>query len=839
MGLMPSRSVFSTVFSSAVLALGLATAVAAQVPQLSQDEIQRLLSDPQASEAIRQRIAQSGMTPDQIRAQLQAAGYPPALLDQYFRTGGGALAAPGDSVVRAMALLGLGGPTDLRSFADSLRRAALDSLTRDSLIRTDSMTRLDSLRLADTLGLQLFGLDVFRRTTSQFVPNVAGPVDANYRLGPGDILVLILTGDVELAHQLEVTREGFVVIPQVGQVFVNNLTLEQLRDVLYTRLGRVYSGVRRGQNATTQFEVTVARVRMAQVYVLGEVTRPGSYQIPSVSTVLSALYEAGGPSERGNFRAIRVIRGQDTVATLDLYEYLLGGVATGDVRLETGDRVFVPAHGPRVKLAGAVVRPAIYEMRPGGTLGELVDAAGGFSADAALRRISISRIVPPAERRPGDPEHTVVDVPIEQVVEGRAPPFPLAAGDSVTVFAVAEGRRGVVELRGAVYHDGTYGWRAGLRLSDLIELAGGFRPAVYAGRAHIERLHPADSTRYILTAQLPADSTAPWTDDPALAEFDVVTVYGREEFREERTVRVSGMVNEPGVFPYREGMTLKDVVLMARGLRDGAWLDTAEIARLPESRDGGMLSTQIRVPMDSSYLFEPGNTTYPFLPGLPANAELAPDVPLAPYDLVSILRQPDFELLRTVVITGEVRFPGPYALTRKDERVSDLVRRAGGLLPTAYVDGGRFVRQVEQAGRVALSLPDALGSPGSRQDIILQPGDSLDVPEFNPVVRVIGAVTSPTAVLWQRGRSLEHYIANAGGYARDADKALVSVRYADGTARTKNKFLFFSSAPEPGPGSTVFVPEKPERGAVNVAPIFAALAQVLAAAATIVVVATR
>lgn len=832
---MPLRSTILT----AVLALGLATTAAAQIPQLSQEDIQRLLSDPQAAEAIRQRIAQSGMTPDQIRAQLQAAGYPPTLLDQYFRTGVAGQIAPGDSVVRAMALLGLGGPGDLQTFADSLRRAALDSLTRDSLFRADSLRRSDSLRLADTLGLRLFGMDVFRRPTTQFVPNVAGPVDANYRLGPGDIMVLILTGDVELAHQLEVTREGFVVIPQVGQVFVNNLTLEQLRDVLYTRLGRVYSGVRRGAGATTQFEVTVARVRMVQVYVLGEVTRPGSYQIPSVSTVVSALYEAGGPSERGNFRAIRVVRGTDTLATLDLYEYLLGGVATGDVRMESGDRVFVPPHGPRVKLAGAVVRPAIYELRPGGTLAELVAAAGGFSAEAALRRIAISRIVPPAERRPGDPEHTVVDVPIEQVVEGRAPPFPLAAGDSVTVFSVAEGRRGVVDLKGAVYHDGTYGWRAGLRLSDLIALAGGFRPAVYAGRAHIERLHPADSTRYIVTAQLPPDSAAPWRDDPVLAEFDVVTVYGRDEFRRQRTVSISGMVNEPGVFPFRDGMTLKDLVLMARGLQDGAWLDTAEIARLPESREGGVLSTSTRVPMDSTYLFEPGNTTYLFLPGLPASTRQAPEVPLAPYDVVSILRQPDFELQRTVFITGEVRFPGPYALTRKDERVSDLVRRAGGLLPTAYADGGRFVRKLEQAGRVALRLPDALDNPGSRQDVTLQPGDSLDVPEFNPVVRVIGAVTSPTAVLWQRGRPLDYYIDNAGGYARDADKGLVSVRYADGTARTKSRFLFFSSAPAPGPGSTVFVPEKPEREVVNFAPIFAALAQVLAAAATIVVVATR
>jgi protein involved in polysaccharide export with SLBB domain len=820
-------------FRAFLLSLSLlaGTVVALPAQQPSPQEIQRLLSDPLAGEAIRQRILQSGLTPDQIRTRLQAAGLSPSLLDQYFRSESGQGLTPGDSAVRAISILGLGSVDQLQLFTDSMRLVGNATLA-------DSLRRADSLRLAaDTAGLPLFGLNVFRRPTTQFLPNLAGPVDENYRLGPGDILVLILTGDVELAHTLEVTREGFVVIPQVGQVFVNNLTLAQLRNLLYDRLGRVYSGVRRGARATTQFEVTVARVRMVQVYVIGEVARPASYQVPSVSTVLTALYEAGGPTERANFRGVQILRGRDTVATLDLYEYLLEGIAVGDLRVESGDVVFVPVHGTRAAVAGAVVREGIYELRPEETLRDLVEAAGGFRSDAALQRIAISRIVPPSQRVPGVPERTVVDVPLEQVQRGQAPLFPIEPGDSVTVFAVAEARRGIVELRGAVYHPGEFGWRPGMRLSDLVWMAGGFTPAIYAGRAHIERLNPVDSTRFLVEVPLPADTAGPYPNDVTLAEYDIVTVYSREEFREARNVSISGMVNSPGTYEYREGMTLKDLVLMARGLRDGAYLDTAEVARLPEDRSGGRLAVLLRVPMDSTYLLEPDETTYRFLPGQSAPAGGAPDVTLEPFDNVTILRQPDFDLHRTVWVTGEIRFPGSYALTRKDERLTDLVSRAGGLLETAHAEGARFVRKLGNAGRVNLDLPRAIRRPGSREDVILQPGDSLDVPEYNPVVRVVGSVNSPGTFLWERGRGLDFYIANAGGYTRNAEKGSVSVRFANGSARTKSKFLFFTSSPEPGPGSTVFVPEKPERE-FNPA-VFAALAQVLAAAATIVVVATR
>jgi protein involved in polysaccharide export with SLBB domain len=237
-------------------------------------------------------------------------------------------------------------------------------------------------------------------------------------------------------------------------------------------------------------------------------------------------------------------------------------------------------------------------------------------------------------------------------------------------------------------------------------------------------------------------------------------------------VSIGGMVNKPGRYPWSEAMTLRDLVQLARGPEVGAYLEEAEIARMPGSREQGELAHMMRVPLDSSYLYERDSSgRYVGAAGLPFPAPgTAPEVVLEPFDQVMVLRQPEFELQRTVTVTGEVRFPGPYALTSKDERVSDLLERAGGVLPTAYVDGGRFYRELDDAGRIDVNLSEAITQPGGRQDIILQPGDSLDIPEYIPTVRVTGAVTAPTSVLFREGADLEYYIENAGGYARRADR---------------------------------------------------------------------
>src|SRR5438105_13426836 len=346
-----------------LIAVLVAVPVSSQQPTAQQVQ-QALQQQPGLGDMVRSRIAQSGLSAEQIRSRLGASGYPSTLLDAYLNaTGPETVPVPGSQELAALQALGL------------------PALTNPALHYDTGL-----VRSARTTPSEVFGVDVFQRTTTQFLPLLAGPVPPDYKLGPGDNLVLILTGDVEFAYTLQVTREGFVLIPQVGQIFVSNLTLDQLRDVLYARLGRVYSGVKRGPNATTKFDISVANVRANQAYVVGEVSQPGAYQISSLGTALTAMYAAGGVTERANMRDIVVQRAGKTVATLDLYDYLLRGETRNDIRLETGDVIFVPVHGTRVDLAGAVVRPAGYELKRGESLADLIQAAGGFRTDTALRR---------------------------------------------------------------------------------------------------------------------------------------------------------------------------------------------------------------------------------------------------------------------------------------------------------------------------------------------------------------------------------------------------------------------------------------------------------------------
>jgi len=713
-------------------------------PSQAQQLLQQAQQNPELADQLRQRLQQSGLTPEQIRARLQASGYPSNLLDAYLGpAGAGPTAAPGTAELGAIQALGLPAIT-----------VASDTVALD--------TGMIRMRIAVGRRSQVFGVDAFRRTTTQFLPTLSGPVPPDYKLGPGDHLVLILTGQVELAHTLPVTREGFILIPDVGQVFVANLTLEQLRDVLYTRLGRVYSGVKRGPDAMTRFEVSVASVRANQVYVVGEVTQPGAYQISSLGTVFTALYAAGGVTERANMRGLEVQRARKTVATLDLYDYLLRGDTRNDIRLETGDVVFVPVHGTRVQVTGAMVRPAIYELQPTETLASVLRAAGGFRADAALARVSVHRILPVAQRGPGPAPRAVVDVAL-------------------------------VPIKGSA--------ERGAALPGADPISGVVIPPV--------ALQDGDS--------IVVDSVPPLVD-----------VYH---------VGIAGMVNKPGAYAWRPRMTLRDLVLLARGPRVGAYLNEAEIARLPQERAQGQIATTLRVPLDSTYLYDRDSLgRYVGPPGVPVAGSGAPEFVLEPYDNVLILKQPDFDFQRTVVIGGEVRYPGTYSLRTKTDRLADLVVRAGGLTPRAYPAGIRFVRAVDNVGRINVDLPRAVRDTGSSSNVILQPGDSIEIPEYQPAVKVRGAVTSPGSVLWKAGAGLDYYLQGAGGFSYLADKGRVSVKYANGEVRTRRKSLIFTSTPKPGPGSEVFVPVRDTTVHTNYIQLFTSIVQILASTVTAIYV---
>ncbi len=558
-----------------------AHAATAQVPTAAQ--IQQLKQNPQL---IEQQIRASGLTPDQIRAKLRAAGYPENLLDRYLPGGNATGKAPAPGAAEMAALQALGLPV-----AES----------RDTLpVDTGLVPLPDTARPPS----RVFGVDALRRTTTQFLPLLAGPVPPDYRLGPGDQLVLIITGDVELTYELPVTREGFILIPQVGQVYVANLTLDQLRDVLYKRLGKAYSGIRVGTKATSQFSVSVANVRTNQVYVTGEVTQPGAYQISALGTVLTAVYAAGGVTEDADMRDIEVHRLGKTVATMDLYDYLLKGETRSDIRLETGDVIFVPVHGPRVDIEGAVTRPGIYELKNQEELPFLIHAAGGLRPDAELRNLTIFRLLPASQRGPGATPRAAISVAL--------PPRSVAdpPGDSVAARVASS-----VNIPPLMLSDG-----------DSVV---------------VDSLPPIAGSYY---------------------------------------VSIAGMVQKPGTYPWREGMTLRDLMTLAGGPTVGADLRVADLARMPPDRSNGQLATTLRVPLDSSYLADRdslGRYVGPPGPAFAPPGSTQP-VPLDPFDQVLILKQPEFEPQRTAEITGEVRYPGAYAITSKSERLSDLVRRAGG-----------------------------------------------------------------------------------------------------------------------------------------------------------------
>ncbi|HET8712917.1 MAG TPA: SLBB domain-containing protein, partial [Gemmatimonadales bacterium] len=508
-------------------AMLLLAALIAPTNSAAQSDAQQLLL--QNPELVRQRLRESGLSADDIRARLRAGGYPDNLLDNYLGD-----VSPGSGATQTS-------PTQL---------AAIQAL---GILPFAQNNHLDTglVRRRDTTHSEVFGVDVFERASTQFLPLLAGPVPPDYRLGPGDQLVLILTGDVQKAYALPVTRDGFILIPQVGQVFVSSLTLDQLRELLYERLGRVYASVRRGPDSRTRFDVTIGSVHANQIFVVGEVTQPGAYQISSLATVFTALYAAGGLTDKANLRRVAVQRLGKTVATLDLYDYLLRGDTRADIRLETGDVVLVPLYDSRVQLRGAIARPAIYEAKPDETLAELIAIAGGFRSDAALRRITIHRVLPTGR--------AAIDVALTPA------PAPIASHTTL--------------LGTATPHAST-------------------PHAVTSNASTPHAATPHASTPHAITPHAIDIPSITLIDGDSIV-IDSVPALERSLF-----VSIDGMVTKPGRYPWHEGMTLRDLVLLARGPTIGASLREAEIARLPADRTGGELAATLRVPLDSTYLLE-------------------------------------------------------------------------------------------------------------------------------------------------------------------------------------------------------------------------------------------
>ncbi len=437
----------------------------------------------------------------------------------------------------------------------------------------------------------------------------------------------------------------------------------------------------------------------------------------------------------------------------------------------------------------------------------------------------------------------MVDAPLGDLLKQGAPPFHLDPDDKVTIFAVTAPIRNRVFIRGDVWRPGVYQLDSGMTLTRLIAEAGGLKPDVYAERAHIRRLNP-DSTRQLIPVSLvgltprgspvsadrdpgvgSGDSASGHLDmDPLLQEFDEVVVYSRTDFRPSRDIRILGSVQRPGTFTFTDSMTLRDAVMMAGGLRDEASLLEAEISRIPEERRPGELAQIIRVPLDSSYVLDA--TGY----GHRATSGQGQDVKLEPYDNVFIRRIPGWEYQRNVVMSGEVRYPGRYTLARRDERLLGVINRAGGLTADAYVQGAQFYRADGHTGRIGIDLVRVLRDSSYRDNLILLQGDSLFVPQYQPVVSVEGAVNSPVAVAYVPGRSVSYYVDRAGGLTRRADKGRTYVVEPNGTIYTRS--------PTVEPGARIVVPERPAEG-TNWLQVAGSVAGLLTSALTLLVVVQR
>lgn len=675
----------------------------------------------------------------------------------------------------------------------------------------------DPLEAADA-DLDIFGRSFFRLAAGVFSPPSFGPVPADYLVGVGDEIVVDVWGEVEFRIERVVDRDGSIILPRGGKVICHNRTLSEVAAAVRGRLERSYAGIKDG---SIQLAVTLGQLRAIRVFVIGDVQQPGAYELSSVSTILTALYAAGGPAETGSLRDVRLLRGGEQIGRLDVYRYLLEGLRDGDAILREGDTVLVPPRGRTVLLQGEVRRPAFYELRPDETLRDLLRFAGGFTPLAATRTVGVERIMPPAERREDQPDRTFLDVYLDPETGALEDPEAggLRDGDVVTVAQISDKLWGWVEIEGHVKNPGRYQFNQGLTVRELIAQAGGAWPDVLLEVALIDRIDERQK-RSSLTVPLGRILQGEAPDVP-LQERDVLHVFAAGEMRDEETVAVSGEVREPGTFEFRRGLTLRDLLVRAGGLPPTADLERVEIQRLRAEKvfastvepPAGSVVQTLRLDLSPDFLVS------------------AEDILLEPYDHVVVRRLPWYEKQRLVTVRGEVLYNGVFSLEFVDERLSSLIARAGGLKAEAYARGARIER--EGLGNFAIDLEAALARPGGPADVVLEAGDQLLVPQRMDAVRVVGEVGFPTALVFESGRNINWYVDRAGGFLERADKKRARVVHPNGMSQPNKR------GHEVLPGSTIMVPVKaPPEGPTKLETL-REIAAIMASLATVYLVIDR
>lgn len=663
----------------------------------------------------------------------------------------------------------------------------------------------------------VFGADLFSEASSLFVPNLSIATPPNYRVGPGDELLLEVFGSNVFSQKLTVSRDGFINVKYAGLIAANGVAIQDLNDIVRTKLAKYIPALSSGG---ARSQLSLSSIRSITVSVVGAVKKPGTLTLPSLATLFNALYATGGPLENGSLRKIELIRGNQKIAEADLYNFLLKGDQSANVFLQDNDLIRVPFAQRQVRLTGQLNRTGIFEVSENDNLNDLLFFAGGFKANAYRGRIKGSRN--------GELVKEVID--IENPSFGK---FTFSHGDSLHVDSLVEKYSNRVTIEGAVYKPGVYAWHQGQTLADLIDKAAGLRGDAYLNRAVVLRTYQnfkKESFSVNLSEQSQGGARF------QLLNEDSVKIYSVDSLRNKFTVSINGPVKNPGSYSYSDSMTLQQLILLAGGFTDFATPTGIEIGRKQAAYRGG----------GGASLADAEKVN--IIPvSIEADLTIKSDLLLAPNDIVSVKTDPYKRAQSVVQVSGEVMYPGAYVLESRQDRLSVILKRAGGLLAYADLNGAKLIRKslsqdtgalkqtlsrLEQSKRInlldtlkqkndsidfnidqiALNLNKVLQSPNSDDDIMLENGDQIIIPQVKNVVTVSGAVLKPVSIQFSSSRKFKYYVSSAGGFTSRAKKGKAYVVLSNGQSKRTGAVLgLFRNYPSVPSGSTIYIPEKPVR----------------------------
>ena len=716
-----------------------------------------------------------------------------------------------------------------QSGAEQATRTASEAVVTDrtvTLSEGKEMPSLDAQREANRpvgdLSGTVFGREIFSNKNLSFEPNLNVPTPKGYVLSAGDELLINVWGDSELNLKLKVSPEGTILIPNLGPVSVSGLTIETAENRIRQELGRIMSTLSGDTDGANTFvSVSLSQIRSIKVNIVGEVVAPGTYTLPSFATLFNALYAAGGVNEIGSLRGIKVYRNSKEVAKLDVYDYLLNGKYNTNIRLEENDMVIVSPYDQLAVVRGKVKRNRIFELKKGETLSQLLNMAGGFTGDAYRKDVRI-------KRKAGSRYQ------IATVTEDKYPTFAMMDGDSLLVDSVIPFYENRLTVTGAVWRPGEYELNGAVHtVRQLVDQAAGLKGDEFAGRAQITRLNP-DFTTTVIAVDIRGilNGTAP---DMELKPEDQLSIPSLFDLREPYTIKVSGAVNYiDTVLPYRNNLTIEDAIMMAGGLKESAATVNVEVAR--RIKDTKTYENTNRTAEVFNFALN-DNLGLISTDGKKSDRVFT----LEPFDEVYVRFSPGYQEQQVVKIGGEITFSGDYVLAEKNSRLSDIITKAGGITPDAYVKGASLKRQLtedemrrletllqlssnkQSRDSVALSLENikdysvgidlekALANPGSAHDVVLRDGDALYIPQLQSTVKINGAVTYPNSVTYTNGMSVGDCLSQAGGYNDIARKYPIVIYMNGKVATTKKSFIFFKRYPKVEPGCEIVVPTKTQR----------------------------